>query len=265
MGDKACAARQGDGASYTVKQVAEMAGVSIRALHHYESLGLLVPKRRENGYRAYESTDLARLQQILVFRECGLPLADIEELLDDAAYDAKVALEHHLAMLAQRKRELETLMDTVEKTIDELEGKTTMTDEERFEGLKRAAVDENEEAFGSEARERYGDAAVDAANEKLLAMDEGEWSDMNELERAIVEKLRAAMATGDARGEAARELAGMHARWIEMHWGAGAYSPEAHRMLAQGYLADDRFRDYYDSRAGEGATEFLVQVLEAWL
>ena len=88
---------------------------------------------------------------------------------------------------------------------------------------------------------------------------------MNELEQAVIEKLREAMATGDAGSEAARELAGMHARWIEMHWGAGAYSPEAHRMLAQGYLADERFRLYYDSRAGAGATEYLVKALEAWL
>ena len=251
--------------TYTVKQVAELAGVSVRTLHHYESLGLLVPRRRNNGYRAYGSGDVARLQQILVYRECGLPLADIEMVLDDPTYDAKATLERHLAVLSQRKSELETLMGTVEKTIDELEGKTTMTDEERFEGLKRAAVDENEALHGAEARERYGNAAVDAANEKLLAMDQQEWNDMDELEQAIVDKLREAMAGGDVNGEAARELAGMHARWIQMHWGAGAYSPEAHRALAQSYAADARFRSYYDSRAGEGATEFLVQALETWV
>ena len=254
-----------DGKTYTVKQVAQLAGVSVRTLHHYESVGLLAPQRRDNGYRAYDSADVARLQQILVYRECGLPLVDIEVLLDDPAYDARAALEQHLAALEQRKNKLEVLMCTVEKTIRELEGKTTMTDEERFEGLKQAAVEANEAAYGAEARERFGDAAVDAANEKLLGMNQREWSDMNGLEQAIIEKLREAMATGDACGEAARELAGMHARWIEMHWGAGAYSPESHRMLAQGYLADDRFRSYYDSRAGEGATEFLVSALEAWL
>lgn len=74
-----------------------------------------------------------------------------------------------------------------------------------------------------------------------------------------------ARVTGDARGGEARELAAMHARWIKLHWGEGAYSPEAHRRLAHGYLADDRFRSYYDSRAGEGATEFLVAALGEWL
>ena len=79
------------------------------------------------------------------------------------------------------------------------------------------------------------------------------------------EQLRAAMATGDPAGEPARELARMHARWIALHWGEGRYSREAHRGLAQMYLADDRFRAYYDEAAGEGATEFLVAALESYL
>ena len=73
------------------------------------------------------------------------------------------------------------------------------------------------------------------------------------------------MATGDPAGEPARELARMHARWIALHWGAGRYSREAHRGLARMYLADDRFRAYYDTAAGEGATEFLVAALESYL
>ena len=84
-------------------------------------------------------------------------------------------------------------------------------------------------------------------------------------EQAIKERLRAAMATGDPAGEPARELARMHARWIALHWGEGRYSREAHRRLAQMYLADDRFRAYYDTAAGEGATEFLVAALESYL
>ena len=251
--------------TYTVKQVADLSGASVRALHHYESMGLLVPKRRANGYRSYDDADIATLQQILVYRACGMPLAEIGEVLANPAYDAKAVLARHLGVLGERKRELEALMSTVEKTIRSLEGECEMTNEEKFEGLKRAALEENEARYGAEARERYGDAAVDAANERMLAMDQHEWNDRGELEQAIIEQLKAAMAEGDVRGPAARQLASMHARWIELSWGKGAYSPEAHRGLAQGYLADDRFRAYYDERAGEGATEFLVAALEAYL
>ena len=134
-----------------------------------------------------------------------------------------------------------------------------------FEELKCQAIEENERAHGREARERYLDDAVDAANERLASLSQDEWDEKDRLEQAIKEQLRAAMATGDPEGEPARELARMHARWIALHWGEGRYSREAHRGLAQMYLADDRFRAYYDTAAGEGATEFLVAALEAYL
>ena len=253
----------GDERTYSVHEVAALAGVTVRTLHHYEQIGLLVPARRANGYRAYSAADLQRLQHILLYRECGMELTAIREALDAPGFDAKAALEEHLAQLEQHRRELDTLMETVRKTIRSLEGEETMTDEERFEGLKREAVEANEAAYGAEARRRHGDAAVDAANAKLLAMGEAEWNDMNELETAIIAQLKTAMATGDPFGEEAQRLARMHARWLQMHWGDGAYSPEAHRQLAQGYLADSRFMAYYDERAGEGATRFLADALEA--
>ncbi len=136
---------------------------------------------------------------------------------------------------------------------------------EAFEALKRRAIEENELTYGREARGRYGDDAVDAANERLTSLSQDEWDEKDRLEQAIKEQLRAAMATGDPVGEPARELARMHARWIALHWGEGRYSRDAHRGLAQMYLADDRFRAYYDTAAGEGTTEFLVAALEAYL
>ena len=246
----------------TVKQVAELSGVSVRTLHWYEEMGLLVPRRAQNGYRLYSQADLERLQHILLWRDCGVELADIGRMLDDPGFDARAALESHLMSLSAEKARIETLIATVTKTIAHLEG-APMTDEERFEGLKREAVESNERTYGAEARAKYGDEADDAANERLLAMDEATWNDMQALEGAIVEQLKAAMATGDAAGTAARDLARMHARWIGLHWGEGAYSREAHLGLAHGYLADPRFTAYYDERAGEGATQFLVDAIEA--
>ena len=140
-----------------------------------------------------------------------------------------------------------------------------MGEHEAFTALKRHAVEKNERVYGREARERYGDDAVDAANERLVSLSRDEWGEKDQLEQAIKKQLRAAMATGDPAGEPARELARMHARWIALHWGEGRYSREAHRGLTQMYLADDRFRAYYDTAAGEGATEFLVAALEAYL
>ena len=137
-----------------------------------------------------------------------------------------------------------------------------MEAESTFDMLKAEELARFEETYGKEARERYGDDAVEATNERLMSLTRDEWDAKELLEESIKAQLCVAMEDGDATGEAAAELARMHARWIRIYWGDG-YSREAHLGLARGYLADQRFRDYYDGASGEGATEFLVKALEA--
>lgn len=123
--------------------------------------------------------------------------------------------------------------------------------------LKRwREVDENEWKYGGEVRAAYGDAVADAANKKYVAMGEAAHLQADELELAIKEQLRRAMEAGDTAGPEARKLAAMHAQWLQMYWPDGMYSPEAHKGLADGYLADERFRAYYEEVA-PGATQFL--------
>jgi len=248
---------------YSPAQLARLSGVSVRALHHYDKLGLLVPRRQANGYRCYDDADVERLQQILLLRDTGLELTQIRALLDAPEYDPARMLRDHLKTLEARRRHLDALIANVQQTLASLEKGTAMTDEERFEGLKQEAVEKNEQAFGAEARARYGDEAVDAANQRLLRMTQGEWTDIVELEEAIKEQLRTAMATGNADGPEAAELVRMHARWLASHWPEGAYSPEAHRGMAKGYLADQRFIAYYDEACGAGATQFLHDAIAA--
>lgn len=102
----------------------------------------------------------------------------------------------------------------------------------------------------------YGDEVADAANKKYVAMGEAAHLQADELELAIKEQLRRAMEAGDAAGPEARKLAAMHVQWLQMYWPDGMYSPEAHKSLADGYLADERFRAYYEEVA-PGATRFL--------
>ena len=144
-------------------------------------------------------------------------------------------------------------------------GQQTMTSEKRLRGLKERAIEENESAYGAEARERYGDGAVDAAKERVRAMSEEDWNSLRELEQAVIRQLKVAMATEDPAGAEAQELVDLHRRRICGYWGEGRYSAQAHLALGEMYLADERFRDYYDSRAGAGATEFLEAALRARL
>ena len=139
-----------------------------------------------------------------------------------------------------------------------------MSSEERFRGLKEAAIEENERRYGGEARARYGDAAVDAANEAVRSMDKDEWNDLATLEGRIIEQLKAAMGSGDPSGAEAAELVRLHAAWVQAHWGKSrTLTHEMHVGLGQMYVADPRFQEYYDSRAGEGAAAFLVTAIEA--
>lgn len=250
---------------YTVGELANLSGVSARTLRHYEELGLLAPARTRSGYRVYTSRDARRLAAILAMRSCDLPLATIRHLLGDSGSELRDTLLEHLLVLRARKAELEGAIAHTEAALAAVERIGNMGEHVAFEALKRQAIEENERAHGRDARERYGDDAVDAANERLASLSRDEWDEKDRLEQAIEERLRDAMATGDPAGEPARELARMHARWIALHWGEGRYSREAHRGLAQMYLADDRFRSYYDEAAGEGATEFLVAALESYL
>ncbi len=274
----------------TVKEMADLAGVSARTLRYYESLGLLHPARSEADYRLYSEVDAKRLAQVLAMRSCGLPLATIKRICADSvdagsadagsAADTKGSqgsmapkdattsilstLKHHLATLEKQRDSTAAAIDRTKAAIAALERMEPMTTEDSFQQMKREGLARFEEEFGQEARELYGNDAIEASNERMMALTRDEWDAKELLEEAIKVQLRLAMATGDAASEEACELARMHRRWITIHWGEG-YSLEAYRALVHGYLADPRFVKYYDSAAGEGATEFLVQVVDAVL
>ena len=250
--------------TYTTKQLADLAGVSVRTLRHYDRIGLLVPNRRDNGFRAYSPAEVERLQQVLLLRDSGMALADIRRTLDSSGYDVAETLEAQVAQLIARRRELDRTIACARRTIRSIREGETMTDEERFEGLKRGLVEDNERAYGHELRERFGDEATDAANARLMDMSEERYMDTKDLEARVEDALRSAMATNDTTGPEAQRLCELHAEWLRRFWAEGSYSPQAHAALAEGYLADDRFRAHYDDACGEGATRFLRDAIVSW-
>ena len=246
---------------YTVGQMAQLAGVSARALRHYEDVGLLAPARGDNGYRLYSKHDARRLAQVLSMRACGLPLITIRAIFDNPNLDVHAALVAHLELLNSQEESLRGATERTRMAIAAIERMENMEVKDAFEALKAEGLDRLEREYGQEARERYGEDAVDATNKRLMNLNRDEWEAKELLEESIKVQLRIAMAEGNPNGEAAVELTRMHERWIRIHWGDG-YNKEAHKGLARGYLADPRFRAYYDGACGEGATEYLVNVLE---
>lgn len=249
-------------ATRTVKELASLAGVSARTLRYYESIGLLHPARTETGYRCYDEDDARQLAHVLAMRACGLPLGTIKRLCSRADADLLTTLREHLTTLQNQHNSTAEALRRTRAAIDAIERINPMNAQDSFEEMKRAGLDKFESTYGPEARERYGNEAIDAANERMMGLTQDEWDAKELLEEAIKVQLRLAMATKDAASEEAAELARMHRRWITIHWGPG-YETGTYLALVRGYLADPRFTSYYDSAAGEGATAFLVQAVEA--
>lgn len=248
---------------YTIHELAALAGVTTRTLRYYHKLGLLPPAAvADNGYRLYGPEQAAALQQILCYRELGMELKDIAPLLRAPSAERAAALERQLAAVQAEQRRLQQLETTLQYTILELKGEYTMTDEQRFEGLKRQTVADNERRYGQEARQKYGDAVVDAANDRLLGMTREQWQDTAALEQEILQRLAALAPTADPAGEQGRALAQLHGEWLRRQWPEGLYSPAMHLQMAQMYQADPRFAAYYD-KAVDGGCQWLCRAIEA--
>ncbi|MBM6910329.1 MerR family transcriptional regulator [Oscillibacter valericigenes] len=248
---------------YTVKALAELAGVTPRTLRWYDQTGLLKPLRTtEAGYRLYGPKQLDRLQDILFYRELGLDLASIRTILDDPAFDRQAALQSHLTELKARRARLDELILTVQRTIDNIKGGTKMTDQEKFEAFKRRVVAANEAAFGQELRQRYGDEEADRANACVLALTQEEYEAWKALGGEIHAALAAAVGAGaDPAGPEGQRIAQLHRRWLSYSW--EAYTPQAHAGLAELYVSDPRFTAYYD-REVSGCAAFLRDAVRAY-
>lgn len=248
---------------YTIKSLADLAGVTPRTLRWYHRQGLLKPCRTtEAGYRLYGPREVDRLQDILFYRELGLELAAIRQILDDPAFDRLAALQSHLAELEERRARLEGLILTVRKTIDETKGGDRMSDKEKFEAFKRRAVEANEARYGTEIRKKYGDGTVDRANARVLALTEEEYQTWKALGEEIKTALTRAVRAGETpAGEEGQRIAALHRRWLSYSW--EAYTPQAHAGLGQLYTADERFTAYYDGET-PGCAAFLRDAIAAY-
>jgi DNA-binding transcriptional MerR regulator len=212
---------------YTIQKLSQMAGISTRTLRYYDEIGLLKPARiNSSGYRIYGAGEVDRMQ----------------------------ALKEHREQLLEQRAQLDLLLENVEKTIEACGGRIVMSDQDKFKGFKQKMVEGNERRYGREAREKYGDQAVDKSNLKLLNMTKEQYEDLESLTRELTEVLSAAFKTGDPAGELAQKAADLHRQWLSFYW--DDYSKEAHAGVAQLYVDDERFTAYYDKEQ-PGTAAFL--------
>lgn len=245
---------------YTIKQIADIANISTRTLHYYDQIALLKPaKISDAGYRLYSEKEIDRLQQILLYRSLGIKLSQIQSIIDDPIFRTLDALQEHQRNLETEKEKIDQLLATVRKTIQYQKGEIQMTEAEKFEGLKKERLNENERLYGEEIREKYGEEMVERSNEKFMNLNQEDYQKMQELEDRLFARLNQLAETRDLETPEAKEVYEIHKQWLSYTW--PSYSAEAHKGLAQIYIADERFANYYNNRAGKEVVSLLHDVV----
>lgn len=240
---------------YTVLKLAKLANVSARTLRYYDEIGLLRPLKINNvGYRIYGRQEVDKLQQILFYRELGVPLKEIKHTVYSPEFDRINALYEHLGKLIAKREQIDVLIKNIKNTIAAQEGRNIMNDKEKFEGFKQKMIDENEKAYGKEIRGKYSQTAIENSCRKLKNMTQEEYEAIKQLSEDIKKTLFAAYQTGNPASELAQQAVQMHKKWICFFW--DDYSKEAHAALAQMYVDDERFRQYYND-IQDGMAVFL--------
>jgi DNA-binding transcriptional MerR regulator len=265
--------------TYRVSEVAELSGLTVRALHHYDSIGLLTPTSRSAaGYRLYEDGDLLRLQQILIGRELGWPLEEIRRSLDDRAFDRRQALRAQRAALerrASRTAEMIRAIDAaialvdrandaaiVEAVCDAPRSGESFRDEGATMDMKQLFDGFDPAEHEQEARERWGHTdAYRISTERAKSYGDADWARLAEEQRAIYDDAAAVMSAGHAPDDpAALDVAERHRLSID-RWFYPC-SAEMHRGIANLYEADARFAKNIDKH-GAGLAAFLAAAIRA--
>lgn len=245
--------------SYSVGQMAELTGVTVRTLHHYDRIGLLVPSlRRSNGYRSYEEDDVERLQRILAYRELGLSLNEIATLLDDPEADRTAHLRRQEMLLRGRISALEEMIAAIQLEMEMEHLSIELTTEERLELFGGFDA----EAHAAEAEERWG--STDEHREstrRTKSYDAGQWRTIKAEMEEIESGFAAALTTGErSDGKRARALAERHRLHVD-RWFYPC-SPDMQMNLGELYVADPRFAEHYDSRT-PGLARFVSDAIAA--
>jgi DNA-binding transcriptional MerR regulator len=265
---------------YQVKEVAELSGVSIRALHHYDAIGLLAPSfRSAAGYRLYGADDLLRLQQILIGRELGLSLEDIRRSLDDPSFDRRRALLEQREALRRRVQHTAEMIKAIDSAIAVIDsshdaeiveqvcdaprsGEAFTKQEGTTVDMKKIFDGFDPDKHADEAKQRWGHTdAYKLSMRRTQSYTEADWTRMKDEQNAIYADAVVAMTSGKGPSDpAAMDVAERHRLSID-RW----FYPcgtQMHCGLADMYEADSRFRECIDKHS-PGLTAFLSAAIRA--
>ena len=244
---------------YSPREMASFARCTLAQLEYLSEIGLLVPSARSHaGHQRYDDADLDRLQQILFYRELGFPLDEVAALLDDPKADPRAQLRRQHELLTARIERLQKMAAAVEHAMEARRMGINLTPEEKFEVFG----DKDPEAHAEEAERRWGGTEAYAESQRrAAAYTKDDWKRMQAEVASWGERYDALMAAGEPpSAEAAMALAEEHRRHITKWFYECTY--EIHRGLADMYISDERFKEFYDSMR-PGLAEHLWEAITA--
>jgi DNA-binding transcriptional MerR regulator len=242
-----------------VGEVAALAGVTVRTLHHWDRIGLLSPSdRTQAGYRRYAPADLDRLHQVLLYRALGFSLEEVATLLDDPSADPAEHLRRQHRLLLDRLDRTSAMVAAVEKELEARAMGISLSPEERFEVFG----EQDPAQYDAEVEERWGDTEAYAqSRRRTAAYTKEDWLRIRAEAEDLEARFAAALADGAAAdSERAMDLAEEHRRQID-----GTYydcPPAMHAALGRMYVEDERFAAHYDGRA-PGLARYVSTAVQA--
>jgi MerR family transcriptional regulator, thiopeptide resistance regulator len=245
--------------TWTVGQVAERSGVTVRTLHHYDEIGLLRPSRRSaSGYRLYTDEDLVRLQHVVVYRRLGFALEEVAVLLDDPEADVAAHLRRQRAAVTSRLDELAELVTAIDRALEAEVSGMQLTPEEQRELFG----EDFKEEYQEEARERWGDTeAWRQSQQRTSQYTKADWQAIKAEADGINARLVEALQTGEpADSAAAMDAAEAHRRHIT-RWFYDCPA-EMHACISEMYVSDPRFAKTYEDMA-PGLAQYVRDAVHA--
>ncbi|MQQ28835.1 MerR family transcriptional regulator [Streptococcus mitis] len=236
---------------YHIKEAAQLSGVSVKTLHHYDKIGLLVPLKSENGYRTYSQEDLERLQVILYYKYLGFSLEKIAELLKEDRSDLLPHLTRQLDYLTRERQRLDTLISTLQKTIQEHKGEREMTIQEKFAGFNY----QDHQKYHQEAIEKYGQEVMDQAIERQKGHENEATAAFNQVFQALAQNLQAGLPVTETENQeqAAKLLQAIRTYGFDC-------SVEVFGYIGKGYVYNPEFKENID-KFGDGTAQYTSDVI----
>ncbi len=243
--------------AYTIKKIADIAGVSVRTLHHYHQVGLVEPDDASPaGYRLYTETDLERLQQVLFFRELGFSLTEIKSILDSPDYDRSDALRSHGQLLREKRRRLDELLILIDKALESTERNQSMGKDEMFEGFDETKLEE----YRKEVREKYDPKIVAESEKRTGSYSKEDWQAVKDEASEITERIASTMELGAADPKTQAAVGQFYKHINDRFY---TCTPEVFRGLGEMYVQDQRFTAFYE-QIKPGLARFMLEAMRIY-